>query len=103
MLRRCFSDVDAKLAACHVSESPQTKRTSTQMRWRSEYWFEISAARKTDVAILSEEENARLLWPATVNSPDTIPRPPYFRRRNSMREVPLVRYDVSRSLSTFVA
>ncbi|PYL07610.1 MAG: hypothetical protein DME33_09865 [Verrucomicrobia bacterium] len=61
-----FSDVEAKLCACHLTESPDRSATyySTGAS-EANYWFEFSAARKTISPFLSAEENARLFGPAT--------------------------------------
>jgi 6-pyruvoyltetrahydropterin/6-carboxytetrahydropterin synthase len=61
-----FSDVEAKLCACHLTES--TERSATYYASgvsEANYWFEFSAARKTMSPQLSAEENARLFGPAT--------------------------------------
>ena len=56
-----FSDTEAKLCACHLTESPEQSATyySTGV-CEANYWFEFSAARKTMSPHLSAEENARL-------------------------------------------
>jgi 6-pyruvoyltetrahydropterin/6-carboxytetrahydropterin synthase len=62
-----FSDVEAKLCACHLTES--TERSATYYASgvsEANYWFEFSAARKTMSPQLSAEENARLFRPATL-------------------------------------
>ena len=61
-----FSDVEARLCACHLSESP--KRSATYYAngvSEANYWLEFSAARKTMSPRLSAEENVRLFGPAT--------------------------------------
>src|SRR6267154_4711223 len=61
-----FSDVEAKLCACHLSESPERSATYYSTgACEVNYWFEFSAARKTMSPLLSAEENARLFGPAT--------------------------------------
>src|SRR5438094_2338072 len=56
-----FSDVEAKLCACHLSESPERSATYYSTgACEANYWFEFSAARKTMSPLLSAEENARL-------------------------------------------
>jgi 6-pyruvoyltetrahydropterin/6-carboxytetrahydropterin synthase len=61
-----FSDVEAKLCACHVSESPERSATYySKGAIETNYWFEFSAARRTMSPLLSPEENARLFGPAT--------------------------------------
>src|SRR4029077_9010305 len=60
-----FSDVEAKLCACHLTEPPERGATyySTAV-CEANYWFEFSAARKTMSPLLSAEENARLFGEA---------------------------------------
>src|SRR5213592_2443834 len=61
-----FSDADAKLAACHLSESPDRSTTFySNGTCDANYWFEFSAARRTVSPHLSEQENARLFGNAT--------------------------------------
>ncbi|PYJ17049.1 MAG: hypothetical protein DME96_07640 [Verrucomicrobia bacterium] len=61
-----FSDVDATLAACHVSESPERSATFYfDGGGEANYWFEFSAARKTVSPHVNKEENARLFGRAT--------------------------------------
>jgi 6-pyruvoyltetrahydropterin/6-carboxytetrahydropterin synthase len=61
-----FSDGIAKLAACHLTESPERSATFySNGACEVNYWFEFSAARKTMSPQLSAEENARLFGPAT--------------------------------------
>src|SRR5215467_2412136 len=56
-----FADVDAKLAACHLTESPGRSATYyADGACEGNYWFEFSAARRTMSPLLSKEENARL-------------------------------------------
>jgi 6-pyruvoyltetrahydropterin/6-carboxytetrahydropterin synthase len=92
-----FSDVEAKLCACHLTESP--KRSATYYAsgaCEANYWFEFSAARKTMSPRLSAEENARLFGPAIS------PHGHNYRARLTFRSEsrdcgngkgPLVRYD----------
>jgi 6-pyruvoyltetrahydropterin/6-carboxytetrahydropterin synthase len=61
-----FADVDAKLVACHLVESPE--RTATfysSGASDSNYWFTFSAARRTMSPHLSAAENERLFGSAT--------------------------------------
>src|SRR5437667_158040 len=60
-----FSDTEAKLCACHLTESPEQSATyySTGV-CEANYWFEFSAARKTMSPLMSAEENARLFGEA---------------------------------------
>jgi 6-pyruvoyltetrahydropterin/6-carboxytetrahydropterin synthase len=56
-----FSDVEARLCACHLTECPA--RTATHYSTgacEANFWFEFSAARKTMSPLLSAEENIRL-------------------------------------------
>ena len=56
-----FSDLKAKLCACHLSESPERSATYYSTgACEANFWFEFSAARKTISPFLSAEENARL-------------------------------------------
>jgi 6-pyruvoyltetrahydropterin/6-carboxytetrahydropterin synthase len=91
-----FSDNVAKLAACHLTESPEKSATFySNGACEANYWFEFSAARKTMSPRLSAEENARLFGPATsihghnyrVRLTYRSPKP--FSTQGS----PLVRYD----------
>jgi 6-pyruvoyltetrahydropterin/6-carboxytetrahydropterin synthase len=61
-----FSDVEAKLCACHLTESPQRSATyyASEVN-EANFWFEFSAARKTMSPRLSAEDNARLFGSAT--------------------------------------
>jgi len=61
-----FSDVKAKLCACHLTESPEHSATYYfSGACETNYWLEFSAARRTMSPHLSEEENARLFGEAT--------------------------------------
>jgi 6-pyruvoyltetrahydropterin/6-carboxytetrahydropterin synthase len=61
-----FSDVEAKLCACHVSESPERSATYySNGATEANYWFEFSAARRTMSPLVTQEENAQLFGPAT--------------------------------------
>src|SRR5207302_5104682 len=60
-----FADVDARLAACHLIESPD--RTATfysDGACEGNYWFEFSAARQTMSPNLTAAENERLFGAA---------------------------------------
>jgi 6-pyruvoyltetrahydropterin/6-carboxytetrahydropterin synthase len=60
-----FSDVEAKLCACHLTESPERSATYYSTgTCEANYWFEFSAARRTMSPHLSADENARLFGPA---------------------------------------
>jgi 6-pyruvoyltetrahydropterin/6-carboxytetrahydropterin synthase len=61
-----FSDVEARLVVCHVTESPERSATFyANGVGEANYWFEFSAARKTMSPHLSAEENARVFGSAT--------------------------------------
>jgi 6-pyruvoyltetrahydropterin/6-carboxytetrahydropterin synthase len=89
-----FSDVDAKLCACHLTESPQRSATyyATGVS-EANYWFEFSAARKTMSPRLSAEENARLFGPATSTHGHNYRCRLTFRSERFDGKDPLVRYD----------
>ena len=90
-----FSDVDAKLSACHVTESPERSATFySDGAGEANYWFEFSAARKTMSPHLSEEENARLFGTATSIHGHNYRARLTFRTEKLAGEAPLVRYDV---------
>ncbi len=56
-----FSDTEAKLCACHLTESPERSATYYAAgACEANFWFEFSAARKTMSPLLSAEQNARL-------------------------------------------
>ena len=89
-----FSDVDAKLCACHLSESHERSATFyASGACDANYWFEFSAARRTMSPHLSEEENEKVFGEATS------PHGHHYRIRLTFRAekfssaAPLVRYD----------
>ena len=89
-----FSDVEAKLCACHLTESPERGATyySTGV-CEANYWFEFSAARKTMSPLLSAEENARLFGEAiSIHGHNYRARLTFGSQQFQERE-PLVRYD----------
>ncbi len=89
-----FSDVDATLAVCHVSESPDHSATFySDGTAEANYWFEFSAARKTLSPLLSGEENTRLFGPATAPHGHNYRARLTFRTMKLDGEAPLVRYD----------
>src|SRR2546425_5185802 len=56
-----FSDVEAKLCACHLTESPERSATHYfSGACEANYWFEFSAASNTMSPRLRADENARL-------------------------------------------
>ena len=60
-----FADVDAKLVACHLIETPDRSATFYfDGACDANYWFEFSAARQTMSPRLTPAENARLFGAA---------------------------------------
>jgi 6-pyruvoyltetrahydropterin/6-carboxytetrahydropterin synthase len=60
-----FTDVDAKLVACHLVETPDRSATFyADGAAEANYWFEFSAARQTMSPRLTPAENARLFGAA---------------------------------------
>jgi 6-pyruvoyltetrahydropterin/6-carboxytetrahydropterin synthase len=89
-----FSDVEAKLRACHLSESPERSATYyADGACEGNYWFEFSAARNTMSPHLSKEENARLFGKATSTHGHNYRARLTFRATRLDRKEPLVRYD----------
>jgi 6-pyruvoyltetrahydropterin/6-carboxytetrahydropterin synthase len=61
-----FNDVDAKLVAVHLIETPDRSATFfADGAYDANYWFEFSAARQTMSPRLSAAENARLFGEST--------------------------------------
>ena len=89
-----FSDVEAKLCACHVSESPERSATYYfSGACEANYWFEFSAARNTMSPRLSADENARLFGSATSTHGHNYRARLTFRSERFDGKDPLVRYD----------
>jgi 6-pyruvoyltetrahydropterin/6-carboxytetrahydropterin synthase len=89
-----FSDVEAKLRACHLSESPERSATYyADGACEGNYWFEFSAARNTMSPHLSKEENARLFGKATSTHGHNYRARLTFRATGLDRKEPLVRDD----------
>ena len=89
-----FSDAEAKLCACHLSESPERSATYYFTgACEANYWFEFSAARRTMSPHLSAEENARLFGPATAPHGHNYRCRLTFRAEQLDLKRPLVRYD----------
>ena len=89
-----FSDVEAKLCACHLTES--SERSATYYfsgAYEANYWFEFSAARKTMSPGLSAEENARLFGQATSTHGHNYRARLTFRAERFDGKEALVRYD----------
>ena len=89
-----FSDLDAKLCACHLRESQERSATFyASGTCDANYWFEFSAARRTMSPHLSEEENQKVFGEATS------PHGHHYRTRLSFRaekfsaKSPLVPHD----------
>jgi 6-pyruvoyltetrahydropterin/6-carboxytetrahydropterin synthase len=60
-----FADVDAKLVACHLIETPDRSATFySDGTSEANHWFEFSAARQTMSPRLTPAENARLFGAA---------------------------------------
>jgi 6-pyruvoyltetrahydropterin/6-carboxytetrahydropterin synthase len=89
-----FADVDAKLAACHLTESPGRSATYyADGACEGNYWFEFSAARRTMSPRLSKEENARLFGEATSTHGHNYRARLTFRVEQLCNREPFVRYD----------
>jgi 6-pyruvoyltetrahydropterin/6-carboxytetrahydropterin synthase len=89
-----FSDVVAKLVACHLAESPERSATFySNGATEANYWFEFSAARKTMSPWLTPEENARLFGAATSIHGHSYRARLTFRSERFSGKEPLVRYD----------
>jgi 6-pyruvoyltetrahydropterin/6-carboxytetrahydropterin synthase len=89
-----FSDVEAKLCACYLTESPERGATyySTGV-CEANYWFEFSAARKTMSPLLRAEENARLFGEAISIHGHNYRARLTFGSQQFQDQKPLVRYD----------
>ncbi|PYI46758.1 MAG: hypothetical protein DMF10_08555 [Verrucomicrobia bacterium] len=89
-----FSDGEAKLCACHLTESSERSATyyATGVS-EANYWFEFSAARRTMSPHLSAEENARLFGPATSTHGHNYRARLTFRSERFDGKELLVRYD----------
>jgi len=89
-----FSDVQAKLCACHLSASPERGATYYSSGvCEANYWFEFSAARKTMSPLLSAEENARLFGEAISIHGHNYRARLTFGSQQCQEQEPLVRYD----------
>ncbi len=89
-----FSDVQAKLCACHLTDSPERSATFYFTgAGEANYWFEFSAARRTMSPHLSPEENMRLFGPATATHGHNYRCRLTFRAEQLDPKRPLVRYD----------
>jgi 6-pyruvoyltetrahydropterin/6-carboxytetrahydropterin synthase len=89
-----FSDVEAKLVACHLTESPDRSATFySDGATEGNYWFEFSAARETMSPHLSEAMNRRLFGEAFSIHGHNYRVRLTFRSETLLGEGPLVRYD----------
>ena len=85
-----FSDVDAKLAACHLIESPERSATFySDSACEGNYWFEFSAARQTMSPNLTAAENERLFGAAASIHGHNYRTRLTFRRKKT-QDVPIV-------------
>jgi 6-pyruvoyltetrahydropterin/6-carboxytetrahydropterin synthase len=89
-----FSDVEAKLCACHLAESPERSATYYfSGACEANYWVEFSAARRTMSPRLSADENARLFGSATSTHGHNYRARLTFRSERFDGKDPLVHYD----------
>ena len=89
-----FSDVDAKLVVCHISESPERSATYyADGACDANYWFEFSAARRTASPQLNKSENIRLFGRATSIHGHNYRARLTFRKEPFAGEAPVVRHD----------
>ena len=89
-----FSDVDAKLVVCHISESPERSATYyADGACDANYWFEFSAARRTASPQLNKSENIRLFGRATSIHGQNFRARLTFRKEPFAGEAPLIRHD----------
>ncbi len=89
-----FSDVDAKLVACHVTESPRRSATHySDGACEGNHWFDFSAARQTRSPRLSRAANKRLFGNAAAVHGHNYRARLTFRTESGLRKAPLVRYD----------
>ena len=91
-----FSDVYAKLAACHLTESAEQSATFySDGACEASYWLEFSAARRTMSPHLSKEENARLFGTATSIHGHNYRVRLTFRAKQFDEKRPVVSYNVT--------
>jgi 6-pyruvoyltetrahydropterin/6-carboxytetrahydropterin synthase len=89
-----FADVDAKLVACHLTESPERSATFyADGACEGNYWFEFSAARQTTSPHLSEAMNKRFFGEASSIHGHNYRARLTFRSETKLEEGPLVRHD----------
>jgi 6-pyruvoyltetrahydropterin/6-carboxytetrahydropterin synthase len=98
-----FVDVDAKLAACHLIESPDRSATFYSDGGReANFWFEFSAARQTTSSHLSKSENKRLFGGATAVHGHNYRARLTFQPQRLDAEIPFVRHDKIKNCIQFV-
>ena len=89
-----FSDVEAKLCACHLTECPERSATYYSTgACEANFWFEFSAARKTMSPLLSAEENIRLFGESVAIHGHNYRARLTFRTERCDGKGPLVRFD----------
>jgi 6-pyruvoyltetrahydropterin/6-carboxytetrahydropterin synthase len=89
-----FSDLEAKLCACHLSESPERSATYYSTgACEANCWFGFSAARKTISPLLTAEENARLFGKSVSIHGHNYAARLTFRVEQFNGKAPLVGYD----------
>src|SRR5262249_38538661 len=89
-----FSDLEAKLCVCHLSESPEQRATYYFTgTCETNHWFEFSAARRTMSPHLSPEQNLQLFGLATTPHGHNYRCRLTFRAQQFDPPLPLVRYD----------
>jgi len=85
-----FFDVDAKLAVCHLTESPERSATYySDGACEGNYWFEFSAARQTTSPHLSKAENKRLFGSGAAIHGHNYRARLTFRTESGRRQAPL--------------
>jgi len=89
-----FSDVEAKLCACHLAECPERSATYYSTgACEANFWFEFSAARKTMSPLLSAEENISLFGESISMHGHNYRARLTFRTERCDGKGPLVRFD----------
>ncbi len=89
-----FSDVEAKLCACHLTECAERSATYYSTgACEANFWFEFSAARKTMSPLLSAEENVRLFGESVSMHGHNYRARLTFRTEGCDGKGPLVRFD----------
>ena len=89
-----FSDVEAKLCACHLTECAERSATYYSTgACEANFWFEFSAARKTMSPLLSAEENISLFGESVSMHGHNYRARLTFRTERCDGKEPLVRFD----------